>query len=137
MAFYTPRGLKIRVSVPYAFSLLGRLYAQVHPSKVLETAEAFDEVPVAAAHIAALACLALRSPVAETVLWTVIGTVAGHFVLRTGLWVPGLLTASGAFSRAGVYRTPLVFILGYAFQSLPHLRRSCAHAEATWRVARV
>lgn len=117
LAFYTPRGLKIRMDVPYAFTLMSRLYPKVAPAKVLETTEAFDEVPVAACHLVALVCLVSGFQMSTTVVATAVGAAVGYFLLSTGLWIPGLLTLSNVFSKLTfLVRIPAMFIVGYLAQ---------------------
>lgn len=45
MSIYTPRGLKIRLSIPYSFSLMARLFPEVTPFKVLKTTEGIEAMP--------------------------------------------------------------------------------------------
>ena len=46
MPIYTPRGLNIRVEIPYAFALMARLTPQVEPVAVLKTTEGLEFKPL-------------------------------------------------------------------------------------------
>lgn len=56
MAIYTPRGLKIRLSIQYCFTLLARLYPEVDPYTVLKTTEGLEFIPSFLAVLASLIC---------------------------------------------------------------------------------
>lgn len=45
MTIITPRGLKVRIPVPYAFALMARLYPEVSPFRVLKTTEGIESIP--------------------------------------------------------------------------------------------
>ncbi|MDD2586176.1 MAG: hypothetical protein PHT79_06385 [Syntrophomonadaceae bacterium] len=44
MAIYTPRGLKIRFSVPFSFSLMARMFPDITPFTVLKKTEAIENL---------------------------------------------------------------------------------------------
>ncbi|MBN1511245.1 MAG: hypothetical protein JXB13_04465 [Phycisphaerae bacterium] len=48
MAIYTPRGLKIRLNVPYAFALMARLFPKVDAFHVLQLTEEVENLASAA-----------------------------------------------------------------------------------------
>ena len=54
MPIYTPRGLKIRLSVDYAFALMARLYPKVDAFKILKTTEGIQKIPSMLAFVAGM-----------------------------------------------------------------------------------
>jgi hypothetical protein len=54
MAIYTPRGLKIRITVPEAFALMSRLYPKVDAFRVLKVTEGMQTTSGAMTLIAAI-----------------------------------------------------------------------------------
>lgn len=100
LAFYSPRGLKIRFDVQYAFSLLARLYPKRSPEAVLATAEALVDLP--GSHWNALFLLALLSGARPWAVigFSVLGSIWGTAVVELGLFIiPGAVTLAGIWSR--------------------------------------
>lgn len=60
MAIYTPRGLKIRLSVDHAFTLMARLFPDVDAFKILKTTEGLESIPATLAFITGLASFSLH-----------------------------------------------------------------------------
>lgn len=58
MAFYTPHGLKIRLSAPHAFTLMARLYPRRSPAAILVSTEGLENLPAVCWSILALVGLA-------------------------------------------------------------------------------
>jgi hypothetical protein len=56
MTIYTPMGMPIKLSVEYAFTLLGRLYPKIKPHIVLKTAEGINSTHEAISLLAGLIC---------------------------------------------------------------------------------
>ncbi len=65
MAIFTPRGLKIRLPVDYAFALMARLYPKVDAFKVLKTTESLELIPSVITLLTGLVCFYLRLPAFE------------------------------------------------------------------------
>ena len=62
MAIYTPRGVKIRTSVPYAFGLMARLNPKVTPFRILKTTEGIESLPGMLAFIAGMVGFSMHLP---------------------------------------------------------------------------
>ncbi len=60
MPIYTPRGLKVRLSIDYAFALMARLHPGVNAFQVLKTTEGIESLPQSFAFLAALFCFVLK-----------------------------------------------------------------------------
>jgi hypothetical protein len=104
MAIYTPRGLKIRVPIPYAFALMNRLYPRVSPKQVLKTAEGFDSLPGMMAFIAGLASLGFQWEPFTTTAAVGIARLAGFGMRVLGVSrLPGIPAASGFFASVSGY----------------------------------
>ncbi|MBI4846305.1 MAG: hypothetical protein HY810_07545 [Candidatus Omnitrophica bacterium] len=114
MAIFTPRGLKIRISIPYAFALLSRLYPKVSAFRVLKTVEGIELLPKAVTFITAIICFILKiEPVrifylvfASYLIITLINTF-GFYV------IPGLVSIGTIFSYIsgyGIYLISLIII---------------------------
>jgi len=60
MAIYTPRGLKVRLSVPYAFGLMARLNPRISPFQILKTTEGIESLPGMLAFVGGIIAFAMR-----------------------------------------------------------------------------
>ena len=69
MAIYTPRGLKVRLPIDFAFALIARLYPKYDAFKVLRTTEAIELMPKALSAVAGIICFLMELD------WTVIAVV--------------------------------------------------------------
>ncbi len=91
MSLMTPRGLKIRLPLPFAFALLARLWQKDRHTdafRVLKTCEAIDDIPSVMSVLAGLLVVLPASNAAG--LW-----VAGSMIV--GRLVGAILTRSGRF----------------------------------------
>jgi hypothetical protein len=100
MAFFTPRGLKIRLDVPYAFTLMSRISPRKKPSEVLTLAEGLESVSSLLGQMSALILLV------SGLSWSFItgamaaGTAVGTLIIMFGAFlVPGLPTISVWWSK--------------------------------------
>lgn len=103
MAIYTPRGLKVRVPVPYAFGLMARLYPQVSAFRILKTTEGLDHVPGVLSFIAAIVALLLGWPPIQVGLAVTGATLLGTVASAMGLVFPGLVHLATAVSYVSGY----------------------------------
>jgi hypothetical protein len=62
MAIYTPRGLKVRLPLDWAFALTARLQPRIDAFTVLKTTEALECTAGAATFIVGMTCFAFRTP---------------------------------------------------------------------------
>lgn len=116
MAIYTPRGLKIRIAVPYAFGLMARLHPKVTPFKILKTTEGIENMPGMLAFIGGLVAFGLHLTPIQIALVVSISQLVGALVNAAGLYViPGLVGLATVYSYISGYGIYLiaVIITGY------------------------
>lgn len=118
MAFYTPRGLKIRLSLPYAFTLLSRLYPKRTPEKVLLSTEAVDGLSVLNWDVMTLLAIWYQAPFWAVTAIGIGASVAGTLTLWFGIFlIPGLPTLSLWWSFIPTFfRLIGLLLAAYAFQ---------------------
>jgi hypothetical protein len=118
MAIFTPRGLKIRVSLPYAFALMARLFPRIDAFRVLQLTEEVENLISLATFIAGISVFAARlSPISVAV---VIGVTCFGFKMSHlfGLFVPPfklLLPLSRVYSWFSGWGIFLVGLLVFGF----------------------
>ena len=116
MAIYTPRGLKIRISVPYAFGLMARLSPKVSPFRILKTTEGIDSVPSMLAFFAGLVAFAMRLSPIEIGLLVAGAHLFGNLLNMFGLFViPGLVRLGTFYSNLAGYGVFLIVLLAVGF----------------------
>lgn len=100
MAIYTPRGLKVRISIPYAFGLMARLYPKVSPFRILKTTEGIEILPGMLAFGAGIIAFVNHMPpiqigfiVAGAQLYGVMINFLEVYTIH-GLIIPGLIPMS-------------------------------------------
>lgn len=99
MAIYTPRGLKIRIAVPYAFGLMARLHPKVTPFRILKTTEGIEVLPGMLAFIAGIVTFVMRLSPFEIGAAVAAAQLLGRLTNLFGLYVvPGLIALSTVFS---------------------------------------
>lgn len=118
MAIYTPRGLKIRLSVPYCFSLMARLHPEVTPYKVLRTAEGIEGISDLLAVLAAFAIILINPSDSFLVNGSIIVALylVGYFMKITGVFfIPMIVPLATLFSYIQGYGiiTVALAIAGY------------------------
>lgn len=110
MAIYTPRGLKIRLSIPHAFALVARLYPRVSAFRVLKTTEGLESVPDLLAMLACLASFVARAEPLQIGLYTLGAAVVGKLITLFGFYIiPGLPMLGTMYSYASGFG--VLFIL--------------------------
>jgi len=116
MAIYTPRGLKIRLTVDYAFALMARLYPKVSAFQVLKTVEGIESLPQSIAFLAALLCFFLNLPP-----WQIGAIVFAVIVLlslmtRFGFYVfPSIVKLGTIYSYLSGFGILLVLLAAFGF----------------------
>ncbi len=135
MRLYTPRGLKIRLPVPYVFALMRRLYPRYVARQVLTTTEAIAEIPSLLCNLALLITLFARAPIWESMVAPTAALLLGEIVVWNGLFVvPGVPTMAllwsyppsllRVFVIAGLgclvtgWRGPLAVLLAHSLASV-------------------
>lgn len=99
MAIYTPRGLKIRLSIGHAFGLMARLYPKVDAFKVLKTTEGLEVIPAALAFVTGMLSFFYGVDALQVGLCVFVVSVFGKVVTGFGLYViPGLPTLGMPYS---------------------------------------
>ncbi|HER00120.1 MAG TPA: hypothetical protein ENO22_12345 [candidate division Zixibacteria bacterium] len=99
MAIYTPRGLKIRLSVAEAFALMKRLYPSVKPFKILKTVEGIEYIPAFLSTIAALIAFAFEMAFPMIIILVTLAYISGVYMNTSGFYlVPGIISLSTYFS---------------------------------------
>jgi len=116
MAIFTPRGLKIRLPVNYAFALMARLYPQVSAFRVMKTCEGIQDVPSLLAFCAAMACFIAHVEPYVAGITVFCAYVVGSLLMLRGFFiVPGLVPISTCYSYVagrGIL-TVIVLVTGY------------------------
>lgn len=119
MAIYTPRGLKIRIAVPYAFGLMARLHPKVTPFRILKTTEGIESLPGLLAFVAGLVAFGLHLPPTQIALVVGVSQLAGTLINALGLYtIPGLVGLGTVYSYISGYGIYLIavtvtgFVLG-------------------------
>ncbi len=116
MAIYTPRGLKIRIAVPYAFGLIARLFPKVSAFDVLKTTEGIEEFPSYATFIAAMVSFFMRLDPLQIALIISITYIISISLNTFGLFIiPGQVAIGTLFSRISGYGFLVIVlvIVGY------------------------
>lgn len=99
MAFYTPRGIKIRLDKEYAFALLARLSGQAGPAEVLRYMEGLQAIPYLLACAAGILGLLFRVSAFQISGMTVALFLMGYIMNARAYYpLPGLAEA-GIFYR--------------------------------------
>ena len=112
MTIYTPRGLKIRLTVPYAFGLMARLDPKVTPFKILKTAEGIDSLSGMLGFIVGMIVFAIHLQPLQIALIVAISQFAGTIINTFSLYIiPGLIGLSTLFSYISGYGIYLVVVI--------------------------
>ncbi len=105
----TPRGLKIRVEIPYAFGLMGRLAPARDAYRILKTTEGLEHIPSTLGLCAGLYVLLTTPAILPLIYAVVIGRILGKLLLWFGLFiVPGLIQLTTIVSFVSGYGLVLV-----------------------------
>lgn len=116
MAIYTPRGLKVRLPVDYAFALMARLYPRVNAFQVLKNVEGIESLPQSFAFLAALVCFFLNLPPWQ--IFIIVSTVIVLLSLMTryGFYVfPSIVKLGTIYSYLSGFGILLVLLAVFGF----------------------
>jgi hypothetical protein len=116
MAIFTPRGLKIRLPLEYAFALIARLYPKVDAFKVLKTTEGLESIPSLITFITGLLCFYLHLPIFEVGLYVFIASLIGFLITLFGFYLlPGLVRLGTFYSYISGFGILLILLVVYGF----------------------
>ena len=112
MAIYTPRGLKIRISVPYAFGLIARLFPNSNAFDVLKTTEGIEEFPSCATFLAAMVSFVIQLDPIQIALVVGITYIISNLLNTFGIFIiPGQVTVGTFYSWVSGYGVLLILIV--------------------------
>jgi hypothetical protein len=116
MPIYTPRGLKIRLSVDYAFGLVARLYPKVDAFRVLKTTESIESLPTLFTFVVGLYCFITQvQPINTAVAVFVAYVVASIINLRGFYVIPGIISLGTLYSYVSGFGILLIALLLVGF----------------------
>lgn len=116
MAIYTPRGLKIRLPINYAFALMARLNPNVDAFRVLKTTEGIESLPGAFAFLTGLLCFFLAVTPLKIGITVFIVTVLLGLMTRYGFYVfPGIVQVGTIYSYLAGFGILLILLLVLGF----------------------
>jgi len=119
MAIYTPRGLKIRLEMNYAFALMARLYPKVDAFKILKTTEGLESIPGMFAFLVGILSFYSGFDPYEIGLYTLIASVAGIIITTFGIFIiSGLPKLGTLYSYISGFGILLVVLVVYGFISV-------------------
>jgi hypothetical protein len=96
---YTPRGLKIRLELPYAFALMARLHPRVSAFRVLRTTEAIESIPSSLSFICGMLAFLLRWSPAGIAAAVAAAYTCGVLINAAGFYViPGVVSLGRVYS---------------------------------------
>lgn len=118
MPIYTPRGIKIRIAVSYAFGLMTRLYPEVSPFRILKATEGIESLPAMFAIISGIIGFLMQLPPLQIGLAAGIAQLLGVLINTYGFYyVPGLVALGTLFSYVsgyGIFLIPAT-VVGFIF----------------------
>jgi hypothetical protein len=113
MPIYTPRGLKVRLSIDYAFALMARLYPKVSAFEVLKTTEGIESLPQSFAFFAALICFFLQLPPLQIGIVVFFITFLFSLMTRYGFYVfPSIIKIGTIYSYLTGFGLLLILLVG-------------------------
>lgn len=118
MPIYTPRGIKICITLPYAFGLIPRLRPRVTPFQVFKTTEGIESLPGTLAFFAGIFTFVMRMSPLEIGLAVAAAQIGGKLINLTGFYIiPGLIPISTPFSYVSGWGIFLIVAVaaGYIF----------------------
>ena len=115
MSIYTPRGLEIKLSVPYTFTLMQRIYPAVDAFKVLKLTEGLQSIPSLLAFATTLVCFNLKVAPFQILISVFCATVVGTFITLLGFVVPGLPFAAKLYSYVSGFGILFLGLVIYGF----------------------
>src|SRR5260221_13982219 len=119
MAIYTPRGLKIRLSVDQTFALMSRLYPEVDAFHILKLTEGLEAVPTMLGLIAGLICFYFKVSAFQIGILVFVAGLAGELITTFGLFfIPGLPKLGELYSYLSGYGIWLLITIVFGFISV-------------------
>ena len=119
MAIYTPRGLKIRLSVNHTFALMARLYPKVDAFKILKTTEGLELMPTMLVFIVGVVSFYLRLNPYQIGLYALIASVVGALIITFRLFfIPTLLKLATLYSYVSGFGILFIALAIYGFISV-------------------
>ena len=119
MAIFTPRGLKIRLPLDYAFALIARLYPKTDAFKILKTTEGLESIPSLITFATGLVCFYLRLPSFKIGLYVFITSIVGFLITSFGLYIiPGLDQLGIFYSYISGFGVLLILLAVYGFTTV-------------------
>jgi len=118
MALFTPRGLKLRLPIRYAFTLMARVYPQRDPFRILQLTEEIDNLASLAGFTAAFAAFYLRLEPISIGLFVFAFVSVFRLVHLLGLFIPPFtffLPVSRVYSFVSGYGILLVGLMVFGF----------------------
>lgn len=122
MQVYTPRGLKVRLEVEYAFALMKRLYPKVDAFKVLKTTEGLELLPSAVTFIATIIAYVMKLEAVAIAITAFTSFLITYMITFFGLYIiPGLPALGTLYSYISGYGIAFIIIAvtGYLTIGLP------------------
>jgi hypothetical protein len=111
MAIFTPRGLKIRLDIPYSFGLMSRLFPTVPAFTILKTAEGIENVPAVLAMLAGLIAFAIHLPPIWVFAFAIAAGYSGVLINTFGLYfAPCIVRLGTAYSYFAGFGILLVLV---------------------------
>lgn len=112
MPIYTPRGLKIRLSVEYAFGLIARLYPKVDAFRVLKTTEGIESLPTLFTFVVGLYCFFTHVQPTNTAVAVFVAYLVASIMNLRGLYIiPGIVSLGTLYSYVSGFGILLVVLL--------------------------
>ncbi|MHB8773430.1 MAG: hypothetical protein ACYC7J_20760, partial [Syntrophales bacterium] len=112
MPIYTPRGLKIRLSVDYAFGLIGRLYPKVDAFRVLKTTEGIESLPTLFTFVVGLYCFIADVQPTNTAVAVFAAYLVASIMNLRGLYIiPGVVSLGTLYSYVSGFGILLIVLL--------------------------
>ena len=114
MAIYTPRGLAIKLPVPYTFALMKRLHPTVDAFTVLKTTEGLQCLPAVLTFATGIACFSLKADSYHIAIYTFFVSLIGTVVTLFGVFiVPGLPLAGTLYSYVSGFGILFIILVVY------------------------
>lgn len=111
MYIFTPRGLKIKLSISYVFALFSRLYPKILPYDFLQMVEGVETIPALLISFAAFFTV-IAFPNMEPKYICAILTLSwaiGYLMIKAGIYfIPGIVMAGSGFAK--IHGKGLIFV---------------------------
>ena len=116
MAIYTPKGLKVRLTVAQAFALMSRLYPNVKPFDILKRTEAIDLLPATMSFITALAFFSAISNLSYIGIAIILASTIGILMNKFGFYfIPGIIRLAATYSFFAGFGVLFITAIVYSY----------------------